>query len=340
MNISVVGDDCFDQGKPAHLIGFRLCSIDLTRTIALFAVAVATILFFSFDARSAESQGARNGWHWYVERVSGRVIFEIDNGKKLVAEKGMRIQRGWTVNTGHGRIIIGRGKERFTVAPNSVVTLEPKGFLIKRTVLYQDRGVVEVDVQRRWYRHFKVETPFLAAVVKGTQFKVRVSQNSAHVDVGRGKVNVHDFASGDSANIEAGQSARTNPTKRIGLKVGGKSMPEVFAGPKRAPAFKTRVVKNVPTSQEQANAANTSRNANSSNSSNNGNSGGNGNSSGNGNGNSGGNGSGNSGGNGNGNSGGNGNGNSGGNGNGNSGGKGNGNSGGNGNGNSGGNGKK
>jgi hypothetical protein len=214
-------------------------------------------------------------------------------------------------------------------------------------VLYQDRGVVEVDVQRRWYRHFKVETPFLAAVVKGTQFKVRVNQNSAYVDVGRGKVNVHDFASGESANIEAGQSARTNPTKRVGLRVIGKTKPEIFAGPKRAPAFKTRVVKNVPASQKQANAANSNRSASVSNNGNsggngNGNSGGNGNgnSGGNGNGNSSGNGNGNSGGNGNGNSGGNGNGNSGGNGNGNSGGNGNGNSGGNGNGNSGGKGKK
>ncbi|WP_269582403.1 FecR domain-containing protein [Roseibium sp. Sym1] len=254
---------------------------------------------------------------------------ETKAGETVAVKRGMTVRKGWKVRTGSGRVVIRRGGEKFVVSSGSVVTLEPKGFLVKRMVVYQDRGTLEVDVKRRWYRHFKVETPFLAALVKGTRFKVRVTQNTASVNVGRGVVGVHDFASGDRANIGAGQSAATHPGRSAGLKVRGKTKPDVVRGPKRAPAFKTRIAKNVPATAAQARsenangngsraASNTSRgggNGNgNSNGSSNGNGNGNGGSNGNGNGSSNGNGNGSSNGNGNGGSNGNGNGNSGGNG--------------------------
>jgi len=191
-----------------------------------------------------------------VERVSGRVIVETASGETFTAKQGMIVRKGWKVRTGSGRIAIHRDKERFTVAPGSVVTLQPRGILIRKMVLYQDAGQVNVDVKRRWYRHFTVETPFLAAVVKGTRFEVAVTGRTASVKVDRGVVGVHDFASGNKADIGAGQSARTNPSRQFGLSVAGKTKPEVVPGPKRAPAFATRKVKNVPASAAQAKAAN------------------------------------------------------------------------------------
>ena len=314
------------------------------RLAASLLLATLMAFWFSQQALSQDVETGGTPWHWSVERVSGRVMVQTRTGETFAVKRGMTVRKGWKIKTGGGRVVINRGEETFVVSPNSVVTLEPKGVLIKRMVVYQDRGQVDVDVKRRWYRHFKVETPFLAAVVKGTQFRVKVGNRTASVNVGRGVVGVHDFASGDRADVGAGQAAATNPSRRVGLSVSGKNKPAVRSGPKRAPSFETRVVKNVPATKAEARAANGGNRGNAGNSrsgnNGNGNSGGNGNgnSGGNGNGNSGGNGNGNSGGNGNGNSGGNGNGNSGGNGNGNSGGNGNGNSGGNGNGNSGGNG--
>ncbi|WP_417709563.1 FecR domain-containing protein [Roseibium aggregatum] len=306
---------------------------------ASFLLAALAIFWFSQQALSQDTDANGAQWHWSVERVSGRVMVETREGETFALKRGMTVRKGWKLKTGGGRVVVSRGKESFVVSPNSVVTLEPKGVLIKRMVVYQDRGQVDVDVQRRWYRHFKVETPFLAAVVKGTRFSVQVGNTTASVKVGRGVVGVHDFASGERANVGAGQAAATNPSRRVGLSVSGKTRPEVQSGPKRAPAFETRVVKNVPASNAQARAANginrgNGTNAHSGNNRNsgvNGNSGDNGNSGNNrnsGNSNSGGNGngnghsgnSGNSGGNsgnGNSNAGGNGNGNSGGNGNGN-----------------------
>ncbi|MEP5623510.1 MAG: FecR domain-containing protein [Hyphomicrobiales bacterium] len=263
---------------------------------------------------------------------------ELADGQTKTLKRGSLVRKGWKVSTGRGRMVVTRGKEEFLIGPNSIVTLEPKGFLIKRTVIYQDRGVVEVNVRRRWYRHFRVETPFLAAVVKGTKFTVRVQKNSASLSVGDGVVNVHDFASGQRANVGAGQSVSTNPSRKVGLTVSGITKPEITPGPVRAPAFETRAIKNVPASATAAEAINEQRdeeasnvansnagNANSNSGQGNNNAGGNGNSNaGSGNNNAGGNGNGNSGGNSNSNSG-SGNNNAGGNGNGNSGGNGNGN---------------
>lgn len=221
----------------------------------LVSVFVATLILFWFSVE-ARSQEAGSGWHWQVERVSGRVIVETASGDTFAAKQGMIVRKGWKVQTGSGRIVINRNEERFTVAPGSVVTLQPKGFLVRKMVLLQDTGQVNVDVKRRWYRHFTVETPFLAAVVKGTRFEVEVTGRTASVKVERGTVGVHDFASGNRADVGAGQSARTNPSRQVGLSVAGKTKPEVTQGPKRAPAFATRQVRNVPASAAQAKAAN------------------------------------------------------------------------------------
>jgi len=223
--------------------------------------------------------------HWQVERVSGRVQVETRTGDRFRAQKDMIVRRGWKVKTGSGRTVFSRGAEKFVVSRGAIVTLEPKGILIKRMTVYQDRGQLDVDVTRRWYRHFRVETPFLAAVVKGTNFRSRVTQNTATISVGRGVVGVHDFASGQQANIGAGQSAFTNPARRVGLSVRGRTRPEVTQGRKRAPAFDTRIVRNVPATPAEARAANSSHSSNFGNTNGNGNANGNGNGNSNGNGN-------------------------------------------------------
>ncbi|MES0879027.1 FecR family protein, partial [Roseibium sp. SCP14] len=275
---------------------------------------------------------------WVVKRVSGIVYFVAPNVEAFRAKRGMVFEKGFTLGTRAGaRALIARGNETISVGPNTTFAISKYRSQGVRTTLLQRKGTIEVDVQKRSKPHFTVETPFFAAVVKGTRFEVSVRGKKAKVSVQRGLVEVEDFASGDRADLGAGQSASSEPTRNVGLKVAGLTKPSVRKGAKRAPAFDTPPVKNVPGAAEVADGGNSqnvlgsifgsSGNGNSGNANGNGNSGnsnGNGNSgNSNGNGNSGnGNGNGNSGnGNGNGNSGNsNGNGNSGNsNGNGNSG---------------------
>ncbi len=51
------------------------------------------------------------------------------------------------------------------------------------TTIVQQAGSILLEVEKRNVRHFEVETPYLAAVVKGTQFRVSVNAASTRIDV-------------------------------------------------------------------------------------------------------------------------------------------------------------
>jgi FecR protein len=334
------------SSKILRLLAKPLIGDGFKRSLAtVFAAIITSILILGFATNA-------NAQEWVIKRVSGVAYFVAPDMEAVRVRKGMEFKKGYTLGTRAGaRALVSRGAESISVGPNTTFAISKHRSQNGRTTLLQRKGSIEVDVAKRSRPHFVVETPFMAAVVKGTRFTVAVRSKTANVSVKRGVVEVEDFASGDRADLTAGQNASSAPSKNVGLTVGGKTKPVVKAGSKRPPAFETPKVKNVPT-VASANAAQNSATNNSGgvfgglfggsssngqgNGNSNGNSGDNGNSGGNSNGNSSDNG--NSGGNSNGNSSdnGNSNGNSGDNGNGNS----NGNSGGNGNsnGNSGGNG--
>ena len=65
-------------------------------------------------------------------------------------------------------------------------------FLILRShggkTIVQQAGSILLDVEKRNVKHFEVETPYLAAVVKGTKFTVTSGDEGASVKVTRGSV--------------------------------------------------------------------------------------------------------------------------------------------------------
>ncbi len=241
---------------------------------------------------------------WIVKRVSGIAYFVAPGVEAFRVKPGMVFEKGYTIGTQPGaRALIARGSETISVGPDTTFAISKYRSQGIKTTLLQRKGSIEVDVKKRKRPHFTVETPFLAAVVKGTKFNVSVSDERAKVSVQRGVVGVEDFASGDTANLRAGQRASTAPARKVGLSVGGKTKPDVKHGNKRAPVFQTPPVKNVP-AKEAAAARTRAGKTNSGRGFFGGSSGGHGNGNGNGNGNSSnsGGGHGNSGGHGNGNS--------------------------------------
>ncbi|MEF2554258.1 FecR domain-containing protein, partial [Aurantimonas sp. A2-1-M11] len=288
--------------------------------------------------------------NWIVDRVSGRA-WALEVGKepvrltaKMAVPEGVTIETSWT-----GRVRLVEDKNVMTFAPSTVAVVAPSRS-DSRTRVVQQVGSVEFEVEKRGRPHFSVETPYMAAVVKGTTFTVDVSDVATSIDVADGLVEVRDPISGQRAAIGAGQSASVDAS-RTGLATAGINAPTVTPGRPVAPtvaplgrdlsSFRDEA-QNGPKSDRGSNQSQgrsaAARGDDVGNGGGNYNNGGNGFGYGFGGGNAGGNGHGNAGGNGNGNVGGNGNGNVGGNGHGNAGGNGHGNAGGNGHGNAGGNG--
>jgi hypothetical protein len=255
---------------------------------------------------------------WKIARLTGEAWILAEGADPVPATTGLVVPKGSTVSTRqNGRVMLVHGQDTVLVGPNSLVGVPYRPDRGVSTTLVQQVGEVELSVQKQGRPHFSVQTPFLAAVVKGTGFSVLVSEQDATVRVDHGLVAVQDLRSGERADVGAGQSATAT---RGGLSVSGTgAVPEVRAGRPQQPAVPALASSaNPDAGNGKGNSGNGNGNGGGDGSNAGGNSGGG--NSGNGNGNGGGDGS-NAGGNGNGNNG-NGGGdgsNAGGNGNGNSG---------------------
>ncbi|EJZ21222.1 hypothetical protein NE852_08745 [Rhizobium sp. Pop5] len=323
----------------------------------IFRISTAALILLSAATFAAADD-------WRVVKATDQAKYTVDRTNWLDLHAGDVVpNRAWVSTGPRGRAQLARGVESITFQPNTLASITGYGgFLAPQTQIVQQVGSLDLEIEKRSQPHTTVQTPYLAAVVKGTIFHVTVGKTKASVSVDRGLVQVTSFASGQLSNVGPHQSASVD--SKAGMTVKGEvSKPEITSvspSVARVPAVgATQLAGAVEASEAKNKSSATSKDtsssakddgnsgkgkgsdsssrsndsADSSGGHGNGGGGGNGNSGGSGNsgnGNSGGNGNGNSGGTGNGNGGSNGNG--GGNGNGNGGGHGNGNSDGNGNG--------
>ena len=186
----------------------------IRRYLSVFATALA--LTATFPAFAAE------GGTWSVSKSSGDVWITNGEVQQASLNPADNLKPGDTIRTGrNGRVLLVRGEESILVAPNSVVALpgEPKEGL--STTIVQQAGSILLEVEKRNVKHFEVETPYLAAVVKGTQFRVSVNAGSTSVDVMRGQVEVTDFKSGQIAQVMPGQKATAFEHGKAGLSLSG-----------------------------------------------------------------------------------------------------------------------
>jgi len=94
------------------------------------------------------------------------------------------LKPGDSIRTGrNGRVLLVRGEETIMISPNSVIGLPAGKKEGLSTTIVQQAGSILLEVEKRNVKHFEVETPYLAAVVKGTQFRVSVNAASTSVDV-------------------------------------------------------------------------------------------------------------------------------------------------------------
>jgi hypothetical protein len=183
----------------------------IARTItAAFALVIASSAFAADDGS------------WSVKKSSGEVWMGTSGVQQASVKTDEVLKPGDTIRTGrNGRVLLVRGEESILIAPNSVVGLPAEKKEGLSTTITQKAGSILLEVEKKNVKHFEVETPYLAAVVKGTQFRVTVNASGATVDVVRGQVEVSDHRSGQIAQVMPGQHASVSSHGNAGLTLTG-----------------------------------------------------------------------------------------------------------------------
>jgi len=204
---------------------------------ALTIVLLASLSGF-FTASAAIAEDAI----WQVSKATGNV-WVVSSGVQQASLSGQEVLRsGDIVRTGrNGRVLLVRGKQTILISPNSEIGIPAGSSDGMSTTIQQRAGSILLQVEKRDVRNFEVETPYLAAVVKGTQFRVSVDRTGSSVDVTQGSVQVADFKTGQYALVFPGQTAKVSIQGKGGLILSGAGkLRPVQQGQPKAPSV-TRV---------------------------------------------------------------------------------------------------
>lgn len=185
-------------------------------------VGMRCALFAALILGTASGAFAADDGVWSVSKSSGEVWLATDGAQQVSLSQEGTLKPGDTIRTGrNGRVLLVRGEETILISPNSVVGLPAEKKDGLSTTIIQQAGSILLEVEKRNVRHFEVETPYLAAVVKGTQFSVTVGAGNTKVGVLRGQVEVSDFKTGQIAQVMPGQAATVFEHGKSGLSLSG-----------------------------------------------------------------------------------------------------------------------
>jgi hypothetical protein len=181
----------------------------MTRRLIVLLIAFLTVPLASY--------GSAVGWT--VNKASGAASYSQDGGSQLPVQTGTVLQDGASVTTGeNGRVLLVRNEETVFVGPNTIASIAGQLDNGLKTTVHLQRGAAEFNIQKRSEKHFSVQTPYMAAIVKGTQFVVTVGSDSAEVAVMEGLVEVKTEAR--SVDVAAGKKATVGRSGQITLAEG------------------------------------------------------------------------------------------------------------------------
>lgn len=163
---------------------------------------------------------------WVVSKLRGTAEVLVDETWQPL-KRGDRVADGKQVRTlGDSRVELQHGEDRIALDPDTLVSIEDSA-AESFTIVHQSIGVVEVDAEVRDTYHLTVQTKFLAAVVKGTNFIVRADDRGASVEVTRGLVAVQASQSKEFTSVPPGVTASVREEGEIEV-AGMASLPMIF----------------------------------------------------------------------------------------------------------------
>ena len=173
---------------------------------------------------------------WIISEATPGVTV-LHAGRALIGERHARLEAGDVVLTGgNARAVLVRGEEYAMVAPNSRLQLTAPADASGFTQVLERWGNVVYSIKKKVAPHFTVETPFLAAVVKGTTFSVTVDATGASVQVIEGAVEVATRDRGAHYLVLPGDIANVAATSMRTLSIDGKRSQTIQSTAPLAPA--------------------------------------------------------------------------------------------------------
>jgi hypothetical protein len=172
----------------------------------MYKLALMFASLFFLAAVPAEAAGPASD-KWLVTQLSGDARVVHPGLQPMSLRVNGELAPGDTLLTGRsGRATLVRGADYIIIAPGSELKLpaepQPTGF----TRVVQKLGTLLFKVKHTGIPHFAVDTPMLAAVVKGTTFTVIVDQQRSAVQVIQGAVQVSAIDGGMSRIVEGGRT--------------------------------------------------------------------------------------------------------------------------------------
>ena len=190
------------------------------RFTTLIAASIAATLTFPPSFAIADD--------WVATKLRGGVLQLVD-GDWVKLRRGDIVSDDSVIRTVKGgRVAFERGDETIEMGGDTQIQIIDRSGR-KFTTVRQHFGSVTVEADVRQVQHFAVQTPHLAAVVKGTRFTVVSGRDEAKVSVQRGHVAVEDSDTHQTTLLSVGQSAST-ADGGIPLAVSGRgTMPVIYA---------------------------------------------------------------------------------------------------------------
>lgn len=158
---------------------------------------------------------------WAANKLRGPVMQLVD-GQWQQLKRGMVVPDDRAVRTmAAGYVTFTRGQETVELGPNTQIRIFDKAGKKPFTTIKQEFGSVSIEAEVRNVQHFAVDTPFLAAVVKGTRFTVVSGKTNSTVTVRRGHVAVENLKNKSHVLLAVGQSASVDDVKTNSIVVSG-----------------------------------------------------------------------------------------------------------------------
>lgn len=167
---------------------------------------------------------------WQIATVNGKA-YRLDGATWVRAAAHDRLALGDTVKTlGSASLTLTRAGVTITVGPSSQLRIKERQDG-KFTDVLQAAGSTDVEVDPAKHIRLAVETPYMAAVVKGTVFSVSTFKGYSETAVKRGRVAVIDVKNRLQVDVTAGQTATAGESRPLSLSGTGKlATPKAFQG--------------------------------------------------------------------------------------------------------------